>query len=106
MTLVWFIIEILFVCMFFSLPGVMVETTSLNETTPFITKKLPSEQHVINSSVPSHKHGKISCSMRLWTLVREETVVLLAVLFVVMFNQTAIEVGYIINLREFKLFCY
>ena len=104
MMLVWFIIEVLFVFMFFSLPGV-VETTSLNETTPFVTKK---EQHVINSSVSSssHKHGKISCSMRLWTLVREETVVLLAVLFVVMFNQTAIEVGYIINLREFKLFCY
>lgn len=93
MALVWFIIEILFMFMFFSLPGV-VETTSLNETTPFITKKLPSEQHVINSGVSSsHKHGEISCYMRLWSLVREETVVLLAVLFVVMFNQTAIEVG-------------
>lgn len=93
MAIVWLVIQALFVCLFFSLPAperLPTKPVIPDETTPLVTEKLHSEQYTINSA-QSYSHK--ACNMRVWHLIKEETVVLLAVLFVVMFQQTALEVS-------------
>ena len=64
---------------------------SLDEAKALISEKSPSTQYAVNSS-SSGSRSTMSWTMRVWMLVKEEPVALLAVLFVIMFNQTAIEV--------------
>lgn len=92
MVIVWVVIEVLFLVCFFSLPA-FAEPTCPNESTPLVTEKSPSmQQTTINNSAHTESTVNLSWSMRIWNITREETVVLLAVLFVTMFNQTSIEV--------------
>lgn len=102
MVVVWMIIEVFFLFFFFSLPSIetpSIETPSITtkpfapkETTPLVAEVIP-VQHAINDAQPHHrKPVTISWSIQGWYLVREEIVVLLAMLFVTMFNQTAMEV--------------
>lgn len=92
MVIVWLVVQVLFACLFFSLPA-FVETpaTEHGETTPLVQEKLSERQLAINTTT-TVPHNYMSWAMRLWYLVKEETVVVLAVLFVVMFEQTALEV--------------
>ena len=93
MVIVWLIIEALFLCLFFSLPTLI--ESSAPESSPLVTEKssLVTKKLAINDS-QSHGQEAVSWSMRMWNILREEIVVLLAVLFVVMFNQTAVEVKF------------
>lgn len=96
MAIVWLTIEVLFLCLFFSLPTL---TELPDETTPLVTEK---PAIAINSPRP-HGHGQavsLSWAMRFQHLVKEEIVVLLAVLFVVMFNQTGVEVYSVLYIRR------
>ena len=90
MVIVWLLIQLLFLCLFFALPSVTIkEPVQSGETVPLLK-----ENHVINKPVGAQSpSNNMPLTMRLWCLVREETVVVLAVLFVVMFQQTALEVG-------------
>lgn len=116
MAIVWFVVEVLFLFFFFALPVVPEilakpeETTSLvaKETTPLFVNETGSVHHTINTNSLSHSQVQVggqtyvlektvkpvSWLRRVWDLVREETVLLLAVLLVTMFNQTAVEVLY------------
>ena len=69
-----------------------------NETTPLLTHRSP--PNIASSKSSSRKMNTDKRNIwyssglwRIWELMREETVVLLAVLFTTMFNQTAIEVS-------------
>ena len=102
MVVVWIAVELLFLFLFFSLPAIA-------EVPPPGTDKGPSPiHHTINSPpsegtllLPESKTTSSSrspkdhmkWSQRVWQLIREEPVVLLAVVFVTMFNQTGLEVG-------------
>ncbi len=89
-------------------------SASINQTPPLVHKSshhvqsVNEKTHLLQSNngpslppSPSPHSGKVevrkgcwaSLSWRIYTLLREETVVLLAVLFITIFNQTAIEVS-------------
>ena len=110
MVLVWLLVEINVLLFFFSLPVTTEQQSTKpdkpsinqpdgtqktksvfqNETTPLLDK----QQNPL-VSVQSHSIVRVWClslSWRIWELIREDTVVLLAILFMTMFNQTAIEV--------------
>lgn len=87
MAMVWLVIQILFLFLFFSLPALTELPVEPDETTPLHT-----EHPVINRTVASQSPSRLSWTVRVWCLIREETIVVLAVLFVVMFQQTALEV--------------
>lgn len=95
MVIVWIAIEVLFFLLFFSLPSVV--DLPANETSPLVTQRKPSmQQHTVSSSCQTEvKVIPLSLSRKVWNLVREEIIVLLAVLFVVLFNQTTVEVGHV-----------
>lgn len=89
--------EVLFLFGFFSLPAFAAPNMNPDESTPLVTEKAPSmQQTAIGDSTQSHiqvkENTKVSWSLRIWSLLKEQTVVLLAVLFVTMFNQTSMEV--------------
>lgn len=100
MVVVWLVVQVLFLCLFFTLPAhVETITADPGETTPLNAEKLPTTQHAINvttinitTTTTTATVHRMSWAIRLWYLVKEETVVVLAVLFVVFFQQTALEV--------------
>ena len=114
MVIVWIIIEVIFLFFFFSLPSIatpsiVTQTTkpfAPKETTPLVAEVTP-VQHAINDATHSQSHHckpeTISWSIQGWYLIREEIVVLLAILFVTMFNQTAMEVD--ISLSKIVMNC-
>lgn len=105
MVAVWIAVELLFLFMFFSLPDIAeippVEASNNRGPSPIHhpinipgegTFLLPeSKQHT--NSLAARPQGHMKWSQRVWHLLREEPVVLLAVLFVTLFNQTGLEVS-------------
>jgi peptidoglycan/LPS O-acetylase OafA/YrhL len=102
MVIVWLVIQVLFLCSFFSMP----ETPA--EATPQLIKKhvinrsdCVSSQHSVHTPLLTNNHDNSHVALlshatwntRVWSLLKEETVVVLAILFVVMFQQTALEVA-------------
>ena len=110
MVIVWIVVEIMFVFLFFSLPTAdLMESSSKDQ----VREQGPAPlHHAINSPAPDEKSSLLPDSkhatdslhndsvgfravwtQKVWHLIREELVVLLAVAFVTMFNQTGLEVG-------------
>lgn len=87
MLVVWIIVEVLFLLCFFSLPPFAGQSALPN------SEKASIQEH---SFTQSQSHDK--WSMKVWSLIQEQVIVLLAVQFVIMFNQTSIEVSSIIIL--------
>ena len=95
MVIVWTIIEMLFlVDLFISLFVSAVRPAYSDENTSLVTEKAPSMQKTSSDSTHSPEGSlRVWWSMRIWSLIQEQIVILLAVLFVTMFNQTSIEVS-------------
>ncbi len=121
MVAVWIVVELLFVFLFFSLPAVVEVAESSNalergpspiqhtinspsEGNPLLPEKKTPTHHSITSPAYPPK-DQVTWSLRIWCLIREEPIVLLAVVFVTMFNQTGLEVGKLCNLFWTAAYC-
>lgn len=104
MVVVWIAVELLFLFLFFSLPGIserpLLEADkgpspvhhTINSPPSEGTLLLPEAKSPVQHTITS-PHLQLKWSQRVCHLIREEPIVLLAVVFVTMFNQTGLEVG-------------
>lgn len=97
MVLVWTVTEVMFLLFFFSLPPTDEFSSVVSRPKGPINQSADtysaSNQEQSSETAPLIMQQKMTLLHRIWEMIREETIVLLVILFMTMFNQTSIEVS-------------